>query len=434
MKKVLIYLLLSIPYIAEAQLPLTIAGAIDTALRNNFDIQIAKNNTEISRISNTFGNAGGLPTVSSSLGGNASVINLNQKLASGANTVKSGVENKSMTGGITASMLLFNGLQITATKEKLDYLQKQSISQLNLQIQNTIAAVMARYYNIIRQQSYLNIIQSSIDVNNSKLEIIKSRYNVGMANEADLLQAQIDLSAAEQDLNGQQMIIDQEKVSLLQLMGVKHFFTVEIHDTITIDTNIQKDSIINYLEKNPEYQTAEQQIRINEQIVKERRALRYPSLRVNTGFNYNYNSSSAGFNLFTKNYGPTVGATMQIPIFNGTISKTQQQVAEFNVKNAELERESVFTTLLGDAIKTYDSFQSTLLQISSQQQSYENAIKLVDILVQRFRLNQATILDLRAAQSSFEAAGNTLVNLQYLAKIEEIELKRLMSRLGNQNY
>jgi outer membrane protein TolC len=115
---------------------------------------------------------------------------------------------------------------------------------------------------------------------------------------------------------------------------------------------------------------------------------------------------------------------------NGSVERLIH-VAEFNVKNAEIEKQSVLSNLEGDAIKTYDSFQSTLLQISSQQESYKNAIKLVDILVQRFRVNQATILDLKAAQASFDAAGNTLVNLQYLAKIQEIELKRLMSRLSN---
>jgi len=429
---VLIYMLILVPMLTNAQIPLTITNAIDTALQNNFDIRIAKNNTEITKISNTFGNAGGLPTVSASTGGNSSLVNLNQKLSTGVNTSRSGVNNSSVNAGLTASMYLFNGFQITATKERLGWLQKQSISQLNLQIQNTIAGVMAMYYNILRQQSYLNIIQSSIDVNAKKLEIINNRYNVGMANEADLLQAKMDLSAAEQDLQGQQMVIEQEKITLLQLMGVKHFFKATIQDTITIDTNIQKDTVINYLEKNPQFLSAEQQISINEQIVKEKKALRYPSVRVNTGYNYNYNTSSAGFNLFTKNYGPTVGATMQIPIFNGTISKTQQQVAMFNVKNAELERESVLVTLIGDAIKTFDSFESTLLQINSQQISYQNSVKLVNILVQRFRLNQATILDVKAAQASFEAAGNTLVNLQYLAKLEEIELKRLMSRLGNE--
>jgi outer membrane protein TolC len=288
---------------------------------------------------------------------------------------------------------------------------------------------MINYYDILRQQSLLNIIQSSLDVSSNKLDIVKERFKVGMANEADLLQAQMDLNLAEQNLKGQQLVIEQDKISLLQLIGVKQFYPTIIRDTILIDKNIQKDSIINYLENNPQYLSAEQQIMINKQIVKEQRAQRLPSVRISTGYNLTYNSSAAGFNLFTQNFGPTVGATLQIPIFNGNIYRTQQHVALYNVDIARLQKESLLNSLKADATKTYQAYETTLQQLASQQKSYEDAQKLVNIVIHRFRLNQATILDVKAAQDSFESAGYMFVNLQYAAKIAEIELKRLIYQL-----
>jgi outer membrane protein len=430
MKRTLFYIILLLPCIAGAQVPLTLTNAIDTALQNNFDIQIAKNTAEINKISNTFGVAGGLPSVNATAGDNNSVYNLKQKTSSGLDITKNDVKGSSLNASLNASIVLFNGFKIIATKRRLSLLQNQSELQLNQQIQNTIAAVMVTYYDILRQQSYLNIIQSSLDVSSKKFDIIKERTNVGMANEADLLQAQMDLNMAEQNLKGQQLIIDQEKTNLLQLMGVKEFFPVIVHDTILIDNNIRKDSIINYLQNNQQYLSADQQVKITEQIVKELRSQRYPSIRVSTGYNFVYSSSSAGFNLFTQNYGPSVGATLQIPIFNGNIYKTQQEVASYNVRNAILQKESLLSSLIADALKTYQSYESTLQQLVSQQKSYDDAGRLVRIVITRFRLNQATILDVKAAQDSFEAAGYMFVNLQYAAKIAEIELKRLIYRLG----
>jgi outer membrane protein len=430
MKKLLFYLLILIPLVSMAQQPLTLSSAIDTALKNNFDIRIARNIAEISKLNNSYGNAGGLPTVNATASNNNSVLDLKQKLSTGIDITKKDVSSHSINTGVTASMVLFNGLKILATKERLTILQNQSELQLNQQIQNTLAAIMLSYYDILRQQSYLNIIKSTIDLSVKKSEIVKDRYSVGMANDADLLQSQIDLNLAEQNLVSQQLIIEQEKINLLELMGVRQFFPVTINDTILVDMNIQQDSILNFLGNNPQYLSADQQIRINEQIVKEIRALRYPSIRISTGYNFTYNSSAAGFNLFTQNYGPTVGATLAIPIFNGTIYKTQQDVAKINVLNAGLEKESLLNSLRGTAVKTFQSYQSTLQQLSSQQKSYENAEKLVKLVIQRFQLNQATILDVKAAQSSFESAGYMLVNLQYAAKVAEIELKRLVYRLG----
>ncbi len=429
MKKGLLYFFILLSVSTSAQVPLTLTNAIDTALKNNYDIQIAKNNNQISTLNNTYGVAGGLPSFNGSAGANESLIDLKQKTSSGINISKNNVNSSSYNAGVTASLVLFNGFKIIATKGRLNLLQRQSELELNLQIQNTLAAIMENYYDILRQQSYLTIIQSSLDVSSSKLGIIKEQYKVGMANDADLLQAEMDLNIAAQNLKGQQLIIDQDKTSLLQLMAVKQFYPVSISDSIIIDRTIREDTIISFLENNPQYLSAEQQIKINEQIVKEQRSLRYPSIKINTGYNLTYNSSSAGFNLFTQNFGPTVGATMQVPIFNGTIYRTQQEVAQVNVNIARLQKESLLTSLKADAIKTFQAYESTLEQLDSQEKSYQDAERLVNIVLQRFRLKQATILDLKAAQESFENAGYLFVNLQYAAKIAEIELKRLIYRL-----
>jgi outer membrane protein TolC len=45
--------------------------------------------------------------------------------------------------------------------------------------------------------------------------------------------------------------------------------------------------------------------------------------------------------------------------------------------------------------------------------------------MQKFNLGQATILDVKAAQTSYENAAYLLVNLLYSAKVAEIELKQL---------
>jgi outer membrane protein TolC len=432
MNKVLLYIFLLVHSFASAQVPLTLKNAIDTALLNNFEIQIARNSAEINKISNSYGFAGGLPSINAAAGDNNSLYNLKQKTSSGLDITKNGVNSNSYNANVTASMILFNGFKVIATKKRLNLLQNQSELQLNLQIQNTISDIMITYFDILRQQSYLGIIQSSLDASSKKMDIVKDRFNVGMANEADLLQAQIDLNTDEQNFKSQQLIIEQSKINLLQVMGVKQYFHIIINDTILVDQSIRKDSIISYLENNPQYLSADQQIKINEQIVKEIRAQRYPSVRLNTGYNFVYSSSSAGFNLFTQNYGPTIAATLQVPIFNGLIYKTQQDVAVYNVENARLQKESLLLSLKANAEKSYQAYESSLQQLTSQKTSYENAWKLVKIVIQRFRLNQATILDVKAAEASFESAGYMFVNLQYAAKTAEIELKRLVYSLGYQ--
>jgi len=252
-----------------------------------------------------------------------------------------------------------------------------------------------------------------------------------LANDADFLQAQIDVNTATQLLKSQQLIVDQAKTDLLQLMSRNNFYDYSVNDTILVDRSIQLKTITDYLSQNPQYLSAGQQVKINEQIVKEVSSLRYPSLRLNTGYNLNRTQSDAGLTLLNQNYGPFAGITMAIPIYNGNAYKIQKETALSNVDNAKLQQQSLLNVLTADAVKTYHSYSNTLQQIDSQDNTIIMAKKLINVVLLRFQVNQATILDVKAAQASFENSGYQLVNLEYAAKIAEIELKRLMYQLGN---
>lgn len=430
-KSILLFIALSLPFIGKAQQQFTLRNAIDTALRNNFDIQLAKNYVEIARINNTYGVAGGLPTISANAGDNGSLSSINQKFNDG--TPESNVSNKgenALNAGVSAGIVLFNGFKITATKERLNRLQNLSEIQLNQQIQNTIADIMITYYDIIRQENYLKIIQNSLDVSNQKLDIVNVKKHVGMTDAVEILQAQTDVNSAEQMLELQKLVIEQNKSDLLLLISAKKQMKFSVEDSIIIDKSLQLDSIVSYLNRNTQYLSAEQKILIDEQIVKEVSSQRYPSIKLNAGYDYfqaNYNKGSMTLN---QNYGPSAGINMQIPIFNGNIYKTQKNVAKINVTNSKLEKESLLYSLTTQATKTYRSYSTTLQQIDSQQKNFELTKQLLDVVMQQYHVSQATILDVKAAQTSFENAAYLLVNLLYSAKVAEIELKQLTYSLG----
>jgi outer membrane protein TolC len=424
-------MLLSLPFISEAQQQITLRNAIDTALRNNYDIQISKNYVEIAKMNNTYGVAGGLPYVSANAGNNASATTSKQIFNDA--TPDYNLSNKGenvVNAGVSAGIVLFNGFKITATKERLSRLQNLSEIQLNQQIQNIIADIMITYYDIIRQQNYLKIIQNSLDVSRQKMDIINVKKNVGMADAVETLQAQSDVNSAWQLLETQKLVIEQNKSDLLLLISAKKQMEFLVTDTIIIDQTLQLDSIINYLNRNPQYLSAEQQILINEQIVKEVSAQRYPSVKLNAGYDFYQANLNKGAMTMNKNYGPTAGINMQIPIFNGNIYKTQKDVAKINVNNSKLEMESLQNSLTTQAIKTYRSYSTTLQQIEAQRKNFEMTRQLVEVVMQQFHVSQATILDVKAAQTSFENAAYLLVNLQYSAKVAEIELKHLTYSLG----
>jgi outer membrane protein TolC len=428
-RPVLYFFLFTISLAGNGQGTLSLPEALNTALKNSLDIQLAKNNVEANTIFNNIGIAGGLPTITTSINDNEQLYNINQKLNTGVTINRNAAAVNNLNSNVTVSMLLYNGNRVVATKNRLAQLQKQSQELLNSQVQNIIGSVMTAYYSIVRHQSFLRTIEMSIDASRQQLEIVEVRQKAGLANNADLFQAQINLNELLQSQLLQQLVIQQAKTDLLKLLTLKPDSVITIRDTILVDKDVSLETMLNSLHQNPDIIASQAQVKINEFLVTETAAQRYPTLRATTGYNFSRNQAAAGQLLLNQSYGPTVGVSIGIPIYNGTIYKRQQKVAEINVRNAELNSKILMRDYNSQVVRSYQTYSSTLIQLETEQKNYKLSGQLLNLILKRFQLREATILDVKNAQESFEQSGFRLVNLNYAAKAAEIELKRLANQL-----
>ena len=195
MKRIIQYVLFLSPVATAAQPPLTLHDAVATALKNNMGIQIAGNNINIADINNSYGVAGGLPVVTATGSDVEQVSSLKQEYANAANNKTSNnAASNNLSAGVTASVLVYNGGRVTTAKQRLGITALQSRQQLSSRALLLVYNVMLRYYDVIRQQNYAKTLQQSIEVSKQKLTVVQTQQNVGMANNADLFQAQVDLN------------------------------------------------------------------------------------------------------------------------------------------------------------------------------------------------------------------------------------------------
>ena len=62
---------------------LSLNNAVNKAIENNFQVKILSNQVEIAELSNTYGNAGGLPLIAGNVNQNFTLNNIQQELSSG---------------------------------------------------------------------------------------------------------------------------------------------------------------------------------------------------------------------------------------------------------------------------------------------------------------------------------------------------------------
>jgi outer membrane protein TolC len=415
---------------ATAQKNLSLNEAIQTALKNSYDIQLVENNLAIAKNNNNFGVAGGLPTITNNSTNNNTLTTINQTFPdANRNTSRNGVDGSTLNSAVNASMILFNGYRVQATKSRLESLQIQNKFLLESQLLNTISTVMQQYYNVVRQQAFLKTIEKSIEASQQRLDIVKTRQQIGVANQTDLLQSNIDLNALLQAKQNQLLIIDQVKADLLNTIVMPATTPVVINDSIEIDDQIMLSVVEEKMKNHPLLQSAQQLININQFLEKETKSLTYPTLRASTGFNYNSNKSAAGFILLNESYGPFLGVNLSIPIYSGGANKRAIKNASINTNTAKIQLQNTEQNLTTELFKTYQSYKNSLKQTPIEIQNFEMSQSLLDLVMQKYQLGQATMVDVKQAQQSFETAGFRLVSLRFNAKIAEIELKRLSNQL-----
>lgn len=427
----LVVLTIVISNAINAQEKLSLADAVKIAVQNSYDIKLVENTAAIAKNNNSLGVAGGLPTVSSTVNNNNTQSTINQTFPDPTrNTTRSGVEGTTVNGSLNVSMILFNGFRVAATKSRLESIEKQTAASLQNQMLNTSSIVMQQYYNVVRQEAYLKTIQKSIEASEQRVAIVKTRQQVGVANQADILQSNIDLNALLQAKQNQLLVIDQAKADLYNSMVVPATSNYTLEETIAVDQNIKMAEVEAKMKDHPLLQSAQQLINVNQFIEKETRATMYPTLRANTGYTYSSNKSGAGFILLNESYGTFLGINLTLPIYNGGASKRAYNNAKLATNSAKLQLENTTLDLNTELFKTFKNYLNSVKQTPVEQENYKMSQELLGLVMQKYQLGQATMVDVKQAQQSFETAGFRLTSLQFTAKIAEIELKRLSNQLS----
>src|SRR5882762_462225 len=97
---------------------LSLQDAVTIALKNSLGIQMAKNNAEIADINNSYGVAGGLPVVNSSVSDVENITSIKQEYSNPANNKTSkDASSNNVSAGLDASVLIFNGGRVTTAKK-----------------------------------------------------------------------------------------------------------------------------------------------------------------------------------------------------------------------------------------------------------------------------------------------------------------------------
>jgi outer membrane protein TolC len=433
MKKVILNLSLIIffPLITFAQNVLTVDEAVNIALKNNFDILVARNNADIDKINNTPGNAGMLPNLAINGSDNYSPgTNIEQKLPGGTSSSTSNSQSNSINATAGLSWTLFDGGKMFVTRNKLSEIQELGEIQFKEQVLQTEYNVILAYYDVIRQKQELTSINEVITYNLDRVKISQTSYNAGLSSKTSLLQAKIDLNVYQENAINQQSVILASKRTLNNFLGRSADILFEVPDSIPLDFIPDKKGLSQKLDSfNTSILASQKQINVSKLSLKEMNTLLLPKINFNAGYGMSQSNTPSGATLMYRSYGPQIGGSISIPIFQAGNANRQIKTAKIQLQSAEYDLEST-------RLQMNEQLQNALTQFENQKQllsiEKDNAIlakENLEITIQRLRLGQTTSLEVSLAEGSFVESLTRLINFEFNLKVAETKLKQLIAGL-----
>ena len=415
----------------NAQEILTIEDAVKIALENNYEIKIASNNLLIDKTNVSTGNAGMLPKVAASITDNNSVQNISQTRSDGTITKLDNAKNNSLNYGVGLDWTIFDGFRMFARLDQLKELQKLGEAQLKLTIITKISDVNSTYFDLVQQQQQLSALDSTIVISNQRLNLAQNRFTIGKASKLEVLNAQVDLNTDKVTLLRQKELFANTKILLNQILARDTKTNFIVVDSIKLDNTLLLPELSALAEKqNPQLEAQIINRRVSELQLKQIKATRYPTVRVNTGYNFAESQSSLGFTTQSSARGLNYGFSASLNLFDGFAQNRNEKIAKIQIENSKMVIDQQSLALNSELATSYQTYLTNLELIALEEKNEAIAKQNLTITLDKFRIGTITTLEFRTAQLNYVNAKVRYSNAQFQAKLSEIALKELAGNLS----
>ncbi len=432
--KIILPAFLFITTSSSAQRILTLEEAIATALQNNYNILLAKNDSISAALDYSYKNAAFIPRLNGNLGTVWNNNGTKQILSAGTKRECNGLKSNNITAQLALNWTLFDGLKMFATRDKLAEFVKLGELGIKNNIVNTVATVINTYYNIVRQKQQLKAVEEQMSLSEERVKLSQYRLDIGVGTKPDVLQAKVDLNAQRATRLQQQTLIDLLKEELNQVMNIKPTEGYDVSDSIPLNTGLALGDIQNSIEtNNPSLLIAQKNIDIARFTLKERKAERFPTVSFNSAYNFSRTQNQAVINsfstLFNRTRGFNYGLTASIPILNNFNTRRLIKQAELDISYQQLVYENQRSLINLAVLNAFRDYVQQKKALDLEEENIILARENVDIIFQVYKLGATTYIQLREAQKSYEDAFNRLITARYTTKLAETELLRLKGDL-----
>jgi len=404
-----------------------IRDLIDTALINNYDMQIALKNIESASLLFRQSKLGNLPAVNLQVTANTNRPSDNSLngLTISQFAGSTHVEDYTASLGLSWEADIWRKIANQKNAAGATYLQT---AEARKAIQTRLVASIAQgFYSLIMLDTQLDIARKNLALNDSTLNIIKMQFDAGQVTSLAIEQAQAQQLVAaglvpqlEQRIN-----LQENALSILTGAFPKSIARIGLLNAMQIQNQTGTGFPSAMVSLRPDVKSAELELMKANAKVGIAKASMYPSLTITATGGINSFKSSNWFNIPGSLFGVVAGGIAQ-PIFQRKQLKTQYDVAM-------VEREKVVLQFRQSVLNAVGEVSDELIKVEKLKQQYTIADQRVTV-VQRslknanllFKSGMANYLEVINAQSNALQSELDLATIKTAQLNASVELYRAL--------
>lgn len=377
----------------------TLQTLIDSAIHNNYDMQIALKNIEAAQLLFKQVKFNYIPQVNAGITANTSRPSDNSLngLTLGQFLGTNHIEDYSVNLSLSWEADIWGKIHNQSKAALAEYLQ--TVEARKAIQTGIVSAVSQGYYNLLMLDEQLNIVQRNFRLNDSTLGIIRLQFKAGQVTSLAVQQAEAQQLAAAQlvPVFEQNIIIQENALRIL---------TGALPDKIERSSHLDQLSTENIpaglpsavVRHRPDVRSAELALNIANANVGINKANMYPALHITAAGGINSFKASNWFNIPASLFGMAAGSVLQ-PVFNHKKLQTQYEVSKIEREKTVLQfRQSVLNAVgeVSDVLAKIEKLKQQQAIATTRVNTLQRATGNADLL---FKNGIANYLEVITAQS-----------------------------------
>jgi outer membrane protein TolC len=405
---------------------ISIKSAVDSAMRNNHTIIIARNNIKIAENNAGLMNSGFLPTLSANGGLSKKNEDTYSESSTGAINDVDGNMTDSYNYGIALNYRLFDGMGRFYNYKKfqssftLEELKSRSI------IENTLMNLIVAYYDVAKLTSKLENQRRTMEISNERHKLVSSKFEFGQAGKLDVLRSEVDMNNDSINFINtmRDLKVARRNFNVILSRDVRTEF--EVDTIVSFSKDIDEEKMMQLaLAQNVDYLLSLQNVDIAMLNKKASSSGYIPKVDLTGGYSGSNIESEAGFFPKNERHGYNLGASLSWNLFDGGRTSVQMQnakIAELNAKEQSFDQKNNLEREISNA---YVVYENSLYVMKAEQKNMQTNQLNFNYSKEKYSLGQISSIDYRKAQVDLESSVNRYNEAKYLAKVAELKLIKL---------